>query len=145
MKRLVPIVAALLLAGCAPGNPRASVTNAVVTLPAVPGRPGAAYFTLLSNRPARLTAITSPQVGRIELHETMSMNGMSRMEPLHEVAIAAGTPLIFQPGGRHAMLYDVAPTLRRGQRVALTFTIEPFPPVTVEAEVRGPGEGFSPR
>ena len=45
MKRLVPIMAGLLaFAGCdrAPPEPLVTVEDAVVTLPVLPGRPGAA-------------------------------------------------------------------------------------------------------
>src|ERR1700710_1306733 len=111
MKRLVPIMAALIaLSGCrgVPNEPAARIENPVVTLPAVPGRPGAAYFTIRSDRPARLTAVGSPQIGRIELHESMAAGGMSRMAPLHNPAIGPDAPLVFAPGGRHAMLYDIA-------------------------------------
>jgi copper(I)-binding protein len=146
MKRRVPILSALItLSGCgaASEEPRASVENAVVTLPAVPGRPGAAYFTLRGNRPARLTAISSAQIGRIELHQTMNMAGMSRMAPLEAVPIGPEAPTVFEPGGRHAMLFDIAPAVQAGGRVRLTFTVDPLPPVTVEAEVRGPGDAHA--
>lgn len=143
MKRLVPALAALLeLSACggAPGEPAARIENPFVTLPAVPGRPGAAYFTIRSNGPARLTAVGSPQIGRIELHESMEAGGMSRMAPLHNPALGPDAPLVFAPGGRHAMLYDIAPSVRAGQHLTLTFTFDSLPPVTIEAEVRGPGD-----
>jgi periplasmic copper chaperone A len=143
MKRLVPTLAGLLAlhaCGGAPVESRAHVENAVITLPAVPGRPGAAYFTLRSNRPARLTGIASPGVGRIELHESTMSGAMSTMAPLRNARLSPEAPLIFAPGGRHAMLYNIAPSVRAGQRVVLTFTFDTVPPLAVEAEVRGPGE-----
>lgn len=131
-----PALAYLLLAGCGSGEPaapRVEVADAIVTLPAAAGRPGAAYFTLESNAPARLTAVASPAAGRIELHEA----GM-RLAPAFD--LAAGTPLRFAPGGRHAMLFDLEPALRPGGRIALIFTFEGAPPVTAEAELRAPGD-----
>jgi copper(I)-binding protein len=62
------------------------------------------------------------------------------MVPLRNATFAPDAPLVFEPGGRHAMLFDLDPALRPGGRVALTFRFEPAPPVTVEAEVRGPGD-----
>lgn len=147
MKRPVPILAALLALSACGGRrdePEATIENAVVTLPAVPGRPGAAYFTLRSNRPDRLKGVSSPQIGRIELHESMDAGGMSRMARLEDPAILPGAPLIFEPGARHAMLYDIAPSVRTGQRMMLTFTFASAAPVIVEAEVRGPGEARRP-
>jgi periplasmic copper chaperone A len=143
MSRLVPIVAAALLsAGCerVPVGPRVTVDDAVVTLPAVPGRPGAAYFTLRTNTDAtRFTGLGSPGIGRIELHETVTQGGVSRMRPVIDVRFGPDEPLTFAPGGRHAMLFGIDPSLRVGGTVPLTFSFDAAPPVTVEAEVRGPG------
>ncbi len=143
MKRFVPILALLLAGpGCdrAPPEPLVTVEDAVVTLPVLPGRPGAAYFTLRTNNdPTRLTGISSPRIGRIELHETVSSDGIASMRPLTDTIFSPDAPLAFAPGGRHAMLFEIDPSVRPGDRAALTFTFEPAPPVTVEAEVRGPG------
>jgi copper(I)-binding protein len=144
MRTTVPILAAALaLPGCAQESRGVSVTNAVITLPAVPGRPGAAYFTLHSDRPTRLTAIAIPNVERIELHEYLSNGAISEMRPLGEVAVAPVAPLLFEPGGRHAMLFGIAPSLREGQRVTMTFSLAGLPPLRTEAEVRGPGQAHS--
>jgi len=144
MNRVVPLLAALICAQACdrpPQAPLVTVTDAVVTLPAVPGRPGAAYFTLRTNNgPTRLTGISSRQVGRIELHETVRRGSLSRMGPIRETSFSPGAPLTFAPGGRHAMLFDLDPSLSAGGRLRLTFTFDPAPPVTVEAELRGPGD-----
>ena len=131
------ILAAAALAGCgggAPEAPRVTVEEVVITLPAVAGRPGAAYFTLETNREGtRLSAIASPAAGRIELHE-------SGMRPVASFAFSPSQPLHFTPGARHAMLFEVDPALRPGGRVAVTFTFDGAPPVTAEAELRAPGD-----
>ena len=135
---------ALALPACnrSPGEPQATVRDAVVTLPAVPGRPGAAYFTIETNNdPTRLTGVSSARAGRIELHETRG-GSMAPIEP-GALTFAPDAPLVFAPGGRHAMLFDLNPSLRPGDRIALTFRFEPVPPVTVEAEVRAPGDVHS--
>ena len=77
--------------------------------------------------------------GRIELHETLSENGVSRMVPLEDATFGPGEPLVFEPGGRHAMLFDMDPALAPGSTIPLVFRFDPAPPVTVEAEVHGPG------
>jgi len=150
MKWLVPaLAAATFLLGCAraPAEPQVSVEGAVVTVPAVPGGPGAAYFTLVTNNdPSRLVSISSPSVQRIELHETREENGRTGMRPLTEDATTFGPaePLRFAPGGKHAMLMGVDPNLRPGGKVILRFQVEPLPqPIIVEAEVRGPGQARS--
>lgn len=154
MKTTVPIRIAALLAAAitipacdrAPPEPQVTVDNAVVTVPAVPGGTGAAYFTLrTSNDPSRLAAITSPAIGSVEFHNSRQENGVSRMERLHpgEATFTPSDPLVFAPGGKHAMLTGMDPSLRPGGKVTLTFEVEPAASVTVEADVRGPGQGHS--
>jgi hypothetical protein len=146
MKSLVPILGgSLCLAGCerGPAEPRVAVENAVVTVPAVPGGAGAAYFTITTNNdPSRLVSITSPSIGSIELHHSRQAAGVSSMAPLQpgDASFDPEIPLSFAPGGKHAMLIGMDPALRPGSRVTLTFHVEPAAPVTVEAEVRGPGQ-----
>ena len=138
---LVGTMLALAACGRGPETMEVTVEGAVVTLPPVAGRPGAAYFTLRTNRnPTRLVAITSPSVGRIELHETMAHGPTSRMEPLRDAAFTPDSPLEFRPGGGHAMVFELDPRLRIGDRVRLTFRFEPAAEATADAEVRGPGD-----
>lgn len=144
MRWLVPIVAApLILGGCeAPvTEPRVTVERAWVTLPILPGRPGAAYFTLRANYdPTRLTGIVSAQARRIALHEGGTAGGMARMTPIEEVVFPPGGVLTFAPGASHAMLYGIAPGVRPGGTIRLTFSLEPAPPVTVDAAVIALGD-----
>jgi copper(I)-binding protein len=134
---IITLSVSLLLGGCtAPSSDTQAVTveGAVVTLPAVSGRPGAAYVTLQANRDGiRLQRAGSPRAARAELHE-------AGMRPVAELALRAGEAVAFAPGGRHVMLFGLDPALRPGERVPLTFTFGGAPPVTVEAEVRAPGD-----
>ena len=138
----VPMIMTLIGCDAAVSN-RSTVTvaDARVTLPAVRGRPGAAYFTLRGgDRPARLVRITADRAERIELHETRTIGGVMRMAALGETQVPAGATIAFGPGGRHAMLFGLDPVLRPGDRVRLTFSFEQAPPVTVQADVRAPGD-----
>lgn len=138
------IALVLLLAACeqAPSAPRVTVEDAVVRLPPVPGRPGAAYFVLRTGSdPIRLLALSSPRAERIELHESRMSNGVSRMDPAGDLAFT-GT-LAFRPGGKHAMLFGLDPALKPGDPLPLTFAFAPAPSVTVTARVEGVGGGNS--
>ena len=142
MRRMIFGAAALGLAlmGCGSrSGDGVSVEDARVQLPAVEGRPGAAYFELRTGRPVRITSVTSPQIRRIELHETRETNGVSRMVKSDNVTFEH--ELSFAPGGRHAMLFGVDPALRPGARVPLVFAFDQAAPVMVEAEVQAPGGG----
>jgi hypothetical protein len=134
MRATFATASCLILASCGSEGGPITVRDATVTLPAVSGRPGAAYFVIETDRETRLVGVTSPAAGRIELHET-------GMRPAASFALTRREPLRFRPGGRHAMLFGLDPTLRPGGRVTLTFAFEGgLPPVTAEAEVRAPGD-----
>lgn len=143
--RLLHLAAAgLLLAstGCKyqPPEPKVEAQDVRVQLPVVPGRPGAAYFTLKTNNdPTKLVSVTSPRIERIELHETSSEGGISRMRPARDLVFDPSKPLAFEPGGKHAMLFGVDAALKAGDKVALTLNFEPAPSLTVEAEVKAFG------
>ena len=145
MRLIVATLASLAaLAACSsePEAPRVTVEQAMVHLPAVKGRPGAGYFTLRPNNdPTRLLSVTSPSIERIELHDSVTKGGVSRMQKADSLTF--GDALEFSPGGKHAMLFGLDPALKPGAKIPLTFTFDPAPPVTVQATVQGPGGGHS--
>ena len=105
----------MAMAGCAKPN-ALSVDGAWVRLPAVAGRPGAAYFTLHGGpADATLIAVRTMSASRGELHESMA-NGM---RPIGSMVIPAGKKIAFAPGGRHVMLFDVDPRVTPGKPLTL--------------------------
>ena len=135
---LLPLAA--LLASCSQGEPAVTVTDAVVRLPAVQGNPGAAYFTLRANRtPMRLLGVSSPQVQRIELHESEMVGGHMRMGPLEDNAFTTEGVKVFEEGGPHAMLFGINPAVRAGGTVRITFDVDNAPDVTVDVPVQTAG------
>ena len=141
MKRLVPILAALLvLQGCHPNPIPVTAAAPYVRLAAVPGRPAAGYFDLpAADRDDVLLSVTSPQAGRVEMHESMINGNMSSMRPLDRVPVRAGQQLSFAPGGRHLMLYDLAPTVRAGGEMIFVLHFEHAPVRTLSAAVQSAG------
>ncbi len=142
MRIILATAALFALAACnrQPPEPAVEVKEAIVQLPVVPGRPGAAYFTLRTNNdPTKIVSVTSLKVERIELHETREENGVSKMVPITDTTFPADGVLEFKTGGRHAMLFGIDPAVKAGDKVPLTFTFDPAPAVTVEAEVRAAG------
>ena len=135
------ILAATLIAFCpilascdgGPAAPAVTIKDARITLPAVQGRPGAGYFTAEAAAPPT----------RIEMHESMGSGTMMAMQAIPSAAFEAGTPLVFEPGGKHLMLFDIDPAVKIGDTIPLTFRFAKAPPVTVEAEVLGPGQGHA--
>ena len=158
MRNTVPIVAALLaLSACgqtaSSGNntaghhggantaAAAAPTGPVIRLPAVRGRPGSGYFDYrVTGDRGALVSVTSPQAGRIELHETMTgAHNMSEMRPLARIPVRDGETLSFTPGGRHLMVYDLARTVAAGDRIDLILHFERGGPVTIQAVLQPVG------
>jgi copper(I)-binding protein len=143
MRNAAPILAALLLtAGCnQPPSTEVEVTNPVVRLPTVPGRPGAGYFMLTAPQDrVALTAVTTPAAQRVEMHETMAQGNMASMRPVRRIEV--GRQIAFAPGGRHLMLFGISPELKAGDTTDLTFQFEQGAPVTVSARVIGAGDAL---
>jgi copper(I)-binding protein len=127
----------LLLGACENRRREPKVEDVWVRLPAVKGGEGAAYFRLEGNiEGTRLTSVTSPLIRRIELHETVVKNGVTKMEKRKEIDFPYRGALEFKPGGRHAMLFEINKSVKPGGTVPLTFSFNTAPPVTVDAEVR---------
>ena len=64
------------------------------------------------------------------------------MAPLKpdETGFDPSAPLIFAPGGKHAMLMGMDPAVRPGGKVTLIFNVDPVGEIAAEAEVRSPGQ-----
>jgi copper(I)-binding protein len=118
---LVALPLAVALASC--GGPKeVAVDHGWVRLPAVAGRPAAAYFTLHGGKGgAILIGVSSPDAKSASLHESMTMNGMSSMAPLTQIAAPAGGEITFAPGGKHVMLFGLKPGIVPGGTVRLHF------------------------
>lgn len=122
MRGLVTMAGALLLGGCLQPA-RIEADDAWVRLPAVPGRPGAGYFTLHGGaESATLIAVSADRAIRTEMHATMQHGGAMTMRPLAAVPLAAEGEVRFAPGGRHLMLFGLSPTLKPGGATILTFS-----------------------
>jgi periplasmic copper chaperone A len=141
MRALVAgLVVSALLAGCdAPRD--AAVDNAWIRLPAVTGRPGAAYFTLRGGKAdSALARVSTPAARRSELHESMAAGGMMTMRPLAAVQLPAGGTVSFAPGGNHVMLFDIDPALRPGATTPLMLELSDGKRLTATAKVVAAGD-----
>lgn len=116
----------------------AHVTNAWIRLAAVPGRPAAGYFRLVSDHPVDLVGVTAPHL-RAELHGMSTAGGVMRMDRLRAAHADRGHDAVFAPGGAHLMLFDVPAGVRPGATLPLTFTFGDGTVVHADAAVRAAG------
>ena len=108
MKHPVIALAALALAAACSGNegPPVVVTDVVVTAPGA-GMPMAAGYLRISNHSGadiRITRVSSPEYGSVEMHETVVEDGIARMRAIPVLEIANGDTVVFERGGKHLML-----------------------------------------
>jgi periplasmic copper chaperone A len=135
------VAAAMLVAGCQQKT-ELKADGAWVRLPAVAGNPGVAYFTLHGgSEPATLLAVSAPFAIRAEMHENMKgAGGSMSMAPLKQVAVAPRATEAFAPGGRHVMLFDIAPTLQPGAKAPIRLSFAEGKTLEVQAVIIGPGD-----
>ena len=107
MRRIIVVLFAMVaVAACSSGEPPLTTADAWARAP-LPGRSTtAAYMTLSNNSGETLVIdrISSPQFGRVEVHDTEVSDGMLRMRKIDALRIAPGGSLALAPGGMHLML-----------------------------------------
>jgi copper(I)-binding protein len=72
-----------------------------------PGSMMTAGFGQLVNRghsEIHLSAYSSPQFADVSLHQSLTENGVSRMQAVGDLSLSAGEKLELAPGGYHLML-----------------------------------------
>jgi len=135
------LCAAASLIGCgaaADANPEGAY-DAVIVLPALPGRPASGYFGLRARADrVALTGVSSPRAKWIEMHESFTRDGMVSMRPVAPRQIR-DQDIRFAPGSAHLMLFELDPALKVGDRVQLIFHFDQGEPISGQAAVRDPG------
>jgi copper(I)-binding protein len=108
---------------------------------------GAAYLTIENNgsTPDRLVSVSSP-VGKAEVHEMKTVDGVMTMRPLESgLAIAPGQKVTLAPGGAHLMITDLKGPLKEGEMVHVLLKFEKAGEIDAGFHIRpvgaqGPGD-----
>lgn len=103
-----------------------------------PGASAAGAFMVLKNagdQPVVVESITSPASNTVEVHRTVHSEGMARMVPQTTLTVPAHGELVMEPGSYHVMIIK-PPTLKDGDRVALTLNLAGGDSVAVDAVVK---------
>lgn len=99
----------------------------------------AMYFILANTRNSsyNLVNISSDQVGRIEIHQTITDDkGVSKMVKVdYPFLISGNIEVDFKPGGMHIMLYDLKKPLNVGDSFDITFFFDDNTVKTVNVKV----------
>jgi len=115
------------------------VTNAWARATPAKAENGAAYLTLQSPTPDRLTGASTPVAKKAELHEMTMERGVMMMGPIEGIDLPAGQPVTLKPGAMHIMLLGLTQPLVAGQSfpVTLSFAKSGTREVTVSIEKAG--------
>ena len=103
-------------------------------------RPGAAYMTIRNggDEPVVLTGLATDLAMMPEIHRTVTTGqGVSSMEPVGEITIAAGASLRLEPGGLHAMLMKLKRPMKEGESFRLILIFADGGEVAVEVPILG--------
>ena len=104
--RLLLLLAAALLVACSTPEPPLVASNVEITKP-MPGRHMSAGFFVLTNNTdtdIRITSVTSPQFGAVEIHETIVVDNVYRMREMEALIVPARGSVTLQRAGKHLML-----------------------------------------
>ena len=106
-------------------------------------RTGAIYFEIHNRGETadRLLAARSPKAGRLELHTHINENGVMKMREVPAVEVEPGATVMFQPGGLHVMMFELAGPLVAGERFPLELQFEHAGVVQVEVAIKDPMAG----
>ncbi|EKE43940.1 hypothetical protein OCGS_1921 [Oceaniovalibus guishaninsula JLT2003] len=101
------------------------------------------YLTVTNNgdTPDRLIGIEG-DIAKLELHETVSADGIARMEPRPDgFEIAPGETLTLARGGKHVMFMGLQSPLSAGDTVDAVLIFRQAGRVPVTFDVEAPGDG----
>jgi copper(I)-binding protein len=129
--RFAMLLICSLLVACGAPQPPLVASDVEITRP-MPGRHMSAGYLVLHNNtdePIRITGVTSPQFGVVEIHETRIEDGISRMRQLGELVVPARGSVRLERGGKHLMLMRAGDL---GDAVSLQLMSDATPLLSIE-------------
>jgi hypothetical protein len=114
--------------------------NQVWARPTAGATTGAVYFTLTNHgEPDELIGASTPIAASAGVHQTFSDNGVVKMRPVPNFALAPDKPVKFTPGGYHVMLMGLKSPLKVGDSFPLTLSFSHAQAITVTVQVAASG------
>lgn len=136
----IMLAAPLMLASCGQGDVLFA-DKAVVNLSPVEGNPSAGYMDLHGGRlDVTLVGVTSDDVMRMEIHETVEKDGMASMAKLKSIPVPAGKTVKLEPGGKHLMIWGVGEYSKQRGLLTMTLIYSNNDRIEINAVVKKAGE-----
>ena len=143
MRRLLAVLALLVLGLAACAEPNGEIDLSDVRLAEPTGPNAALYFTVTPGVADRLLGAETDVAASIRIHETVTgADGTMGMQPVESLEVGSGETLTLEPGGFHLMLMD-AERLQVGDEVEITLIWEEAGEQTVVAEVVEPADAMN--
>lgn len=119
-----------------------TITDARMMLPPVAGNPAAVYFTVKNDGDKNI-ALRSASVegaGSAQLHDMMEYDFEMTMGEMPPLMLQPGDSAVFEPGGKHVMVFEPGPDLAEGGTAEVTLTAAGGRNHTFEAPIQAAGE-----
>lgn len=131
MKRLVALALLLVLPLADAADPK--VERAWIR-EAPPNASALAGFAAIEggSRDDAVVGASSPDFGRVEIHEMSMEDGVMKMRALETLDLPAGSRVTLAPGGEHLMLLEPRRSFAAGDKVQVTLQFKRADPLTVE-------------
>ena len=84
----------------------------------------------------QIIAASSTPVANVEMHNSIEVDGMMRMERVYKLSLASGEKVDFTPGGKHLMIMDLNKMPAPGDTVELCLEFDTGQEVCAQADVR---------
>ncbi|PZU08381.1 MAG: copper chaperone PCu(A)C [Sphingobium sp.] len=132
------LIAPLALNAC--GDPAPSyIDQAWVRLSPNKNMPSAGYFVAHGgDAGAQIRGVITDYALKVEMHESVSKNGVMSMKQIDSVDVPAKGEVAFAPGGKHLMLWGVNDTAIGRGKMQLTFLMANGDRLLVDAVIRKP-------
>lgn len=137
---LTALVAPLALVSCA--EPQPLYVDQAWIRPNPNGQgPAAGYLVIHGGEAAvRLLRVTSDAAMRIEMHQSVTQDGMTTMEKIDSLDVPAKEKVTFEPGGKHLMIFNINPAAIQAGKLTMTLLFSNDDRLIVDAQIRGAGD-----
>lgn len=147
MKKIGTLLAsAALLVGAAacssddtstPDTPKITVSGQWARTSPMATDMGAAYMTIEASALDELIGATVDMSVAMmaEVHETVTENGVSKMQEVQRIEVTRDAPIEMKPGGYHIMLMGLKKPLVTGDTISVTLKFSKSGQVTVDVPV----------
>lgn len=107
----------------------------------------AGYLTITNKgtETDRLVGGSAEMAARLEVHETVTEDGVGRMRQVKNLEIKPGQTIELKPGGMHVMLVGLKKPISQGQTIKGTLVFEKAGTVAIEFAVQPPGASSAPQ